>query len=654
MSPRLAEPKVTARETIYYSEAKSNLGGLEYDKLKKSRRPGERLWRVYTRYEAKKQSWVKAYCIDYDSTSYVCVKEWFSIERYEERISVTSLKVYPIRFSRNVKKVMEDANEVEQGFMQTCDSKLLVHTGWAFVPEQNGTNFVFVSGDVVIDFEETFKVHPDWKPVHKLPSTRYRRGQGQELKEFETTAVCWIEDNIPHFNKREYCCYHDPFLSGMTNSDSFEYSPREEDLHLLPSRLFGYSLQDRRFVACDVKNLRRIEKDRHMFNNLIINRNHEAILRALVESHFIQKEIDETRDIATTNRDIVQNKGRGLVILFHGVPGVGKTSTAETIASHFQKPLLPITCSDLGLDPASVEKSLKEMFRVAQLWDCILLLDEQMYSFPNEYHLILIVMRCFPPRPGLLIRNSASHHKPSGGPLTKHPSPGSTSRLYYPYLDLVQTEKIWEVSLDRLATIEEEHGGGRKPLLIDCDGIVAFAKKHFTKSENGKGRWNGRQTRNAFLNASTLAHYERTHNIKKNGNPCNLNAHHFKTSVKAGTGFEKYLLSPEAVNASRAADPASVQPAKPLAYPGWVNQYPSQSCFAPPQVQAGYNLAAGPPPVTSLYQQPQQPQYVLQGPSMQNTYGQPPIATGYRQPQALTPVPQVQPHAHGSDSKSDM
>ncbi|KAB8202595.1 hypothetical protein BDV34DRAFT_228252 [Aspergillus parasiticus] len=90
---------------------------------------------------------------------------------------MTSLKVYPIRFSRNVKKVMENANEVGRGFMQARDSKLLAHTGWAFVPEQNETNFVFVSGDVVIDFEEKFMAHLDWKPVRKLPSTRYRRGR---------------------------------------------------------------------------------------------------------------------------------------------------------------------------------------------------------------------------------------------------------------------------------------------------------------------------------------------------------------------------------------------------------------------------------------------------------------------------------------------
>jgi SpoVK/Ycf46/Vps4 family AAA+-type ATPase len=31
---------------------------------------------------------------------------------------------------------------------------------------------------------------------------------------------------------------------------------------------------------------------------------------------------------------------------------------------------------DLGLTPGEVEKSLKEIFRFAQLWSCVLLLDE--------------------------------------------------------------------------------------------------------------------------------------------------------------------------------------------------------------------------------------------------------------------------------------
>lgn len=146
--------------------------------------------------------------------------------------------------------------------------------------------------------------------------------------------------------------------------------------------------------------------------------------------------------------------------------------------------------------------------------------------------------------------------------------------------------------------------------------------------------------------------------------------------VKAGTGFEKYLLettgmtdqeaylnstradnfrSQKVVNASRAAAPASAQPAKPLAYPGWVNQYPSQPSFVPPQAQAAYKLATSPAPANRLYpQQLQQPHYVFPGPSLQNTYEKPLIAEGYHQPQALTPVPQVQPHEHASYPELDM
>jgi hypothetical protein len=43
---------------------------------------------------------------------------------------------------------------------------------------------------------------------------------------------------------------------------------------------------------------------------------------------------------------------------------------------HNRKPLFTITAADLGFTPAEVEKALKETFRLAQIWDCVLLLDE--------------------------------------------------------------------------------------------------------------------------------------------------------------------------------------------------------------------------------------------------------------------------------------
>lgn len=69
------------------------------------------------------------------------------------------------------------------------------------------------------------------------------------------------------------------------------------------------------------------------------------------------------------DQDLIRGKGRGLVILLHGAPGVGKTATAEAVALWHKKPLFVITCGDLGFTPQGVESSLGEIFRLANLWD---------------------------------------------------------------------------------------------------------------------------------------------------------------------------------------------------------------------------------------------------------------------------------------------
>ncbi|EAQ87151.1 hypothetical protein CHGG_03770 [Chaetomium globosum CBS 148.51] len=67
---------------------------------------------------------------------------------------------------------------------------------------------------------------------------------------------------------------------------------------------------------------------------------------------------------------------KSLIILLHGAPGVGKTSTAECVAEYFDKPLFQITCGDLGVSAGDVESTLEKHFALATRWGCILLLDE--------------------------------------------------------------------------------------------------------------------------------------------------------------------------------------------------------------------------------------------------------------------------------------
>ena len=113
-----------------------------------------------------------------------------------------------------------------------------------------------------------------------------------------------------------------------------------------------------------------IDRPEDSWKDLEIPDGHKSVVQALISTHFSK---DRNKD---TQFDLVREKGKGVIILLHGVPGVGKTATAECVAASYGKPLLPITCGDLGLKPKEVESTLYTAFQLAQAWDGVMLLDE--------------------------------------------------------------------------------------------------------------------------------------------------------------------------------------------------------------------------------------------------------------------------------------
>ncbi|KAK5625350.1 hypothetical protein RRF57_001066 [Xylaria bambusicola] len=68
--------------------------------------------------------------------------------------------------------------------------------------------------------------------------------------------------------------------------------------------------------------------------------------------------------------DYVHGKGNGLILLLHGGPGTGKTFTAEGVAEFAEKPLLRVTCGDVGTVAEVVEKKLQSSFHLGKIWNC--------------------------------------------------------------------------------------------------------------------------------------------------------------------------------------------------------------------------------------------------------------------------------------------
>jgi hypothetical protein len=145
---------------------------------------------------------------------------------------------------------------------------------------------------------------------------------------------------------------------------------------LLPGHVVGYALRDRRFCLLDVNLLQPHPPPGHIFRDLRIDLMHKAMIQSLVASHLAKQEAQKLNRKVNLSQDIIRGKGRSLIFLLHGPPGTGKTATAEAIALMNKRPLFAITCGDLGFTPKEVEQALNEIFRLAQRWNCIFLLDE--------------------------------------------------------------------------------------------------------------------------------------------------------------------------------------------------------------------------------------------------------------------------------------
>ncbi|KAF2107678.1 aaa family ATPase [Lophiotrema nucula] len=152
----------------------------------------------------------------------------------------------------------------------------------------------------------------------------------------------------------------------------------ENDQYIIcPARLLGYVMSTKAWaqmpVACIHEIKQKIKVD--AFSNLILDPQAKNLIKSLVGNHEKKKQASDSGELAG-REDWIEGKGRGLVILLHGPPGVGKTSTAESVAQATGKPLFSVSVSDIGMKPDEVENKLAEIFSLAARWEAVLLFDE--------------------------------------------------------------------------------------------------------------------------------------------------------------------------------------------------------------------------------------------------------------------------------------
>lgn len=110
--------------------------------------------------------------------------------------------------------------------------------------------------------------------------------------------------------------------------DNFkERKTGESFLSLLPPRFLGYSTQEKFWGQFSVDFTHPVSNKKtgdKFKDELQLGVEYKQMIHALVSSHQSQNVTRDSNSPAEI-KDVVENKGKGLVILLHGPPGVGKT-----------------------------------------------------------------------------------------------------------------------------------------------------------------------------------------------------------------------------------------------------------------------------------------------------------------------------------------
>ncbi|PNS20817.1 Mitochondrial inner membrane i-AAA protease supercomplex subunit YME1 [Sphaceloma murrayae] len=144
--------------------------------------------------------------------------------------------------------------------------------------------------------------------------------------------------------------------------------PLDEDQKLICTHLIrGYALKEKLWLNMYANSVSEISFNTRAFDSLVLPESQKELILGFTSS---QQSFRNQFD------DVIEGKGRGIILLLSGPPGVGKTLTAESVAEEMRVPLFVMSAGDVGFDSRHIETKLTDVFEMVTRWNAILLLDE--------------------------------------------------------------------------------------------------------------------------------------------------------------------------------------------------------------------------------------------------------------------------------------
>jgi len=271
--------------------------------------------------------------VDFDGER-IGLRHWeLDISAYQGALEVADMTFMPFNLLEDADEVREELLTRGRKFEEYAHSqpKFMAYDAVALKRTHNGYAKLSVNGRVMVDpktfhrmdTSDSFCVAPIGEPGKK------DRGR----------------------SKRRRCCAPTiPYFAGDEdnegkhgNEHKREYEKlNDEDIMLANATIRGYSFAQKVFLEFYVDELKEIEWNTKCFDGLVLDPTVKKTVQALVSMH------NKRRDAFD---DIVKGKGKGLVCVLHGPPGVGKTLTAECVAEFVKRPLYMVSSGDCMFPP---------------------------------------------------------------------------------------------------------------------------------------------------------------------------------------------------------------------------------------------------------------------------------------------------------------
>ncbi|KXS95708.1 hypothetical protein AC578_10765 [Pseudocercospora eumusae] len=295
-------------------------------------------------------------CVNYNGKFFGYQTVTLGIDSYEGFKMIDELEVVPVALHPRRDALIEEATARGKRFADLSGWQYKSYTGIVTIAEQQKRPRMVTNGRIVVDpdlygtkngqemLEPLYKATTTDKPA-PAPSNRYD----------------------PHSYNPAYTGRATPTIINKGSEKSHAAELKDHHYRLCTNIVKGYCLTSKQWAKFDVDGVGEINFSKAAFKRLFLPHDYKELILAFVDSHLNRGDDFD---------DIVEGKGKGMVILLHGAPGLGKTLTAEAVAEEMQVPLYAMSAGQLGFDAETIEYNLQDVLDICAKWGAVLLLDE--------------------------------------------------------------------------------------------------------------------------------------------------------------------------------------------------------------------------------------------------------------------------------------